>query len=190
MRAGFTSRLLRYLFPALILGLACGQVSPAGAAVQGPTARPIRERGVAGTSPTISFIDSPSATCYRAEELSETCYIEWTYLYVGAAASQYILSMTVEIDGRLRANVQGFFQTYMYIPSGMFTPGFEVACGQPGAGGVPKLGNLYSYIIRATETGGGPPAANYGSVPCPATLHIFSDGFESGNTSAWSAALP
>jgi hypothetical protein len=184
-----------YPFPALILSLAWGLVLAASAtAVQGPpsplAAKPIRERGVDGRVPTISFIESPAATCYRAEELSETCYIDWTYLYVTAATSQYILSMTVEIDGRLRANIQGFFQTYMYIPSEMYAPGFEVACGQPGAGGMPVLGSLYGFTIRATESGGGSPAANYGSVRCPATRHIFSDGFVSGSPSAWSAVAP
>ena len=92
--------------------------------------------------------------------------------------------------GRLRATSQGFFQTWMYIPSGMYAPGFEVSCGQPGAGGDPNRGNLYAYVLRATETGGGSPAANYGSVLCPATRHIFSDGFASGNNSAWSAHIP
>ncbi len=195
MRPRSSSRLPGFAILALFLGLGgAGWDSPASAAGPGPpaplAAKPIRERGVAGRSPTISFIESPSATCYRAEELSETCYVDWDYLYVTAAASQYIIGMTVEIGGRLRATSQGFFQTWMYIPSGMYAPGFEVSCGQPGAGGDPNRGNIYAYVLRATETGGGSPAANYGSVLCPATRHIFSDGFASGNNSAWSAHIP
>lgn len=116
-------------------------------------------------SPTISFIDSPSATCYQASV--GTCYIEWSYLSVSASASQYIISMTVSIDNRIRAYHSGFFQTSMYIPSDMLEPGFKVPCGWPGASGVPELGYAYNYVIRAAETGG-LKAANYGTVTCPA----------------------
>jgi hypothetical protein len=116
-------------------------------------------------SPAISFIDSPAATCYRASV--GTCYIEWSYLSVSASASQYIISMTVSIDNRIRAYHSGFFQTSMYIPGDMFKPGFKVACGQRGASGVPELGYSYNYVIRAAETGG-LKAANYGTVTCPA----------------------
>jgi hypothetical protein len=118
-----------------------------------------------GQSPTISFIDSPAATCYRFSV--GTCYIEWSYLSVSASASQYIISMTVSIDNRVRAYHSGFFQTSMYIPGDMLKPGFKVACGWRGASGVPELGYAYNYVIRAAETGG-LKSANYGIVTCPA----------------------
>lgn len=116
--------------------------------------------------PEISFIDSPSAACERASIGTGQCAIRWSYLYVTAATSQYIISMTVEIDGRLRAYHSGFFQTYMYIPPDMLGDGFLVTCGWPDAGG---WGKTYSYIVRARETGG-LSAANYGSVTCPGDL--------------------
>jgi hypothetical protein len=116
-------------------------------------------------SPTISFIDSPSATCYRASV--GTCYIGWSYLYVSASSSQYIISMTVSINNHIRAYHSGFFQTSMYIPGAMLEPGFKVPCGWRGASGVPELGYSYNYVIRAAETGG-LKAANYGTVTCPA----------------------
>ena len=118
--------------------------------------------------PTISFIDSPSPTCYQPDSSRNTCYIEWTYLYVTASASQYIISMTVSIDGRLVAYHSGFFQTAMYIPDDMVGHGFKVACGPRTAGG---LGNSYAYTVRARETGG-LSAANYGSVTCPGVYLI------------------
>ena len=84
-----------------------------------------------------------------------------------------MISMTVSIDGYLRANHSGFFQTSMFIPGEMYDSGFRVTCGFPGAGGVPGMGKTYSYIIRARETGG-LSAANYGSVTCPAdVVHVF-----------------
>jgi hypothetical protein len=113
----------------------------------------------------ISFIDSPAATCYRAS--AGTCYIEWSYFSVSASASQYVISMTVSIDDRVRAYHSGFFQTSMYIPGDMLEPGFKVACDWRGASGVPELGYTYNYVIRAAETGG-LKFANYGTVTCPA----------------------
>ena len=116
-------------------------------------------------SPAISFIDSPSPTCYRASV--GTCYLEWSYLSVSASPSQYIISMTVSINDRVRAYHAGFFQTSMYIPGNMLNPGFKVACGWRGASGAPELGYAYNYVIRAAETGG-LKSANYGTITCPA----------------------
>lgn len=178
---------------ALVLGFAWGGAPPAVGEEQAPTAysgmRPIRDREVSGDAPTISFIDSPTATCYRPQELGQACYVEWNYLYVAATAPQYIVGMTIELDGRLRAAFEGFFQTGMYVPSGLYAPGLRVACGSPGAGGVPGHGMQYAYTIRASETGG-LSAANYGTVLCPPTRYIFVDGFASGDGSAWSAVAP
>jgi hypothetical protein len=98
-----------------------------------------------------------------------TCYIEWSYLYVTASTSQYIISMTVSIDNRLVAYHSGFFQTYMYIPSDMMGRGFNVACGPRSANG---LGKSYAYTLRARETGG-LGAANYGSVTCPGVYLVY-----------------
>lgn len=183
-----------HLLAALLLLLLLPSVAaPARAAEPGtPTAsqpKPLREREVAADAPTISFIDSPSPTCYREDPSSNLCYIEWTYLYVTAGSGQYMLEMTVEIDGRLRANFAGFFQTYMYVPSDMYAQALIVSCGPRGGGGDPNRGNAYAYAVRAKETGG-LTTANYGTVTCPFAIPLFSDGFESGAATAWSARRP
>lgn len=118
-------------------------------------------------APAISFIDSPSATCYLPRPGSDACYITWQYLYVSAGTSQYLISMTINISNQNRAYFAGFFQNQMTIPGDMLGKGFRVACGTPGSGSVPGFGRQYSYVIRARETGG-LGAANYGSVTCPA----------------------
>lgn len=178
---------------ALLVVLGWGVGVPASGAGSGPpklpVAPPLRESSQGTRSPTLSFIDSQTPTCHRAEKLSETCLVDWVYLYVTADGGQYMLDMTVEIGGRLRAVHQGFFQTYMYIPSDLHGEGFAVACGHPGAGGDPARGNLWPFTIRARETGG-LSTTNYGSVYCPFTLHLFSDDFESGDTTAWSIRIP
>jgi len=120
-------------------------------------------------SPAISTIDSPSPTCYLPAPGTGACYLAWSSIYVAASSGQYIITMTVSIEDELRAYHSGFFQNYMYIPGDMLAPGFRVTCGMPGDGGIPTLGNSYSYTIRARETGG-LGAANYGSVYCPADV--------------------
>jgi hypothetical protein len=117
-------------------------------------------------APDISFIDSPSATCSLPRPGTDACFINWSYLYVSASSSQYIISMTVNISNQMSAYMAGFFQTAMYVPGDIFGKGFRVACGTPGSGGNPNLGKVYAYTIRARETGG-LGSANYGSVTCP-----------------------
>jgi len=154
------------------IGARAAAGSPAASAAmatpEGPQP-PHREIQGEVESPAISFIDNPTATCYRLVAGTGECYIQWNYLNVTASSSQYVISMTVSIDGRLRANHSGFFQTSMFVPGEMYDPGFRVTCGFPGAGGVAGMGNTYSYIIRARETSG-LAAANYGSVTCPADV--------------------
>ena len=132
-----------------------------------------REKDGDPSAVDISFIDSPSATCYLPEPHTNTCYIQWSYLNVTASSSQYIISMTVAISNQIRAYYSGFFQTSMYIPGDMQSPGFRVACGEPGSGGKADLGRMYPYTINARETGG-LKAANYGTVYCPAdTIRLY-----------------
>jgi hypothetical protein len=123
--------------------------------------------GAAPQQPNIGFIDSPSATCYQPTPGSNTCKINWYYLYVDASPN-YMITMTVILNavGPI-AHVQGFFQTSMYVPYNMLGDGFEVPCGAPGAGGNPQLGNAYAYTIRARDSSN-LSSANYGTTYCPA----------------------
>jgi hypothetical protein len=132
---------------------------------------PQREHQGDTQAPAISFIDSPSSTCYRSSHLSDACYIEWSQLSVSASSSNYIISMTVTIDGRLRAYYSGFFQASMLVPPEMHTPGLQVSCGTVGVSGIPGMGSQYNFTIRARETGG-LSAANYGAITCPAATYI------------------
>lgn len=117
--------------------------------------------------PNISFIDSPSATCYQPDPARNECYLTWYYLSVNASPN-YMITMTLSLnDSGPLAHTQGFFQTSMYVPYNMLGNGFKVACGSLGAGGKPKLGNAYGYNIRARDSDG-LGAANYGTAYCPA----------------------
>ena len=117
--------------------------------------------------PNIGFIDSPSATCYQPDPTRNECYLSWYYLAVDAAPN-YMITMTLSLnDTGPVAHTQGFFQTSMYIPYNMLGNGVKVACGAPGAGGDPQLGNAYAYTIRARDSAN-LGSANYGTAYCPA----------------------
>ena len=147
------------------LGLPTSAASEVAAA---PTFSQAAQDGIREVeSPDISFIQSDSATCSRANPGSGVCTIQWNNLYVTAASGSYIISMTVSIDNQLRAYHAGFFQSNIYIPSTMTAKGYHVTCGYPQ--GNAGLGNSYSYTMRARETSG-LTAANYGSITCPADV--------------------
>jgi hypothetical protein len=148
-----------------VAGYLVWQLPAASMADANPTNSGLPQREV--DAPAISTIDSPSPTCYLPAPGTGTCYIQWEYLSVTAAASSHIISMTVSIDDQLRAYHGGFFQTSMFIPSQMAAPGYRVTCGLPGSGGLPGWGTVYPFQIRARDTAG-LPAANFGSVRCPA----------------------
>jgi len=123
-------------------------------------------QGNAPQQPSISFIDSPTATCYQPDPGVDACYLNWYYMSVSANPN-YMITMTLTLnDLGPVAHMQGFFQTSMYAPYNMLGRGFKVACGAPGAGGNPQLGNAYAYTIRARDSAG-LGAANYGTTYCP-----------------------
>lgn len=134
-------------------------------AAQAATAAPTPLPGLqTADSPDISFIDSPTAACTLIERDSGECAVSWQYLYV-TADPNYVISMTVAIDGQLRGYYAGFFQQYMYVPSELAV--FKVACGKEGSGGKPGMGLMYGYTIRARDSAG-LKSANYGAITCPA----------------------
>jgi hypothetical protein len=117
--------------------------------------------------PAIGFIDSPSATCYQPDPALNNCYISWYYLSVNASPN-YMITMTAVLnDYGAVANVQGFFQTSMYVPYNMLGQGVRVPCGALGSGGNSLLGRAYAYTIRARDSAN-LSSANYGTVFCPA----------------------
>lgn len=123
----------------------------------------------AADAPTISFIDSPSAHCYQPVPTQDVCYVAWQAMYV-TAAPNYMIKLTVDLDGRRVLNVGGFFQTYISLDRSTTGPnGFRVACGPPSATD-PLLGNSYSYTIRAQDSAM-LNSANYGTVTCPAFVN-------------------
>ena len=135
---------------------------------QGENLRQIEdEMATDGAAPLISFIDSPSPTCYQPNPGRDECYLTWYYMYVDAAPASYMLTMTLTLnDFGPVAHTHGFFQSTMYVPYNMLGDGFKVTCGLAGAGGNPTLGNAYGYSIRARDSNGA-RSSNFGTVYCP-----------------------
>lgn len=162
----------------LILAIAAGLLLAWGAASAAPLlggrAAPPAQSGLATPtplpekpavqSPDISFIDSPSPACVLPRAGTGVCYMTWYYMFA-TADPQYMISMTVAIDGKKRGNYMGFFQKDMYVPPEMLW--FKVACGENGASGIPGMGLSHSFTVRARDSSN-LTSANYGSVVCPA----------------------
>lgn len=142
-----------------LLGARPAPAVPSG----GVTPTPLPEKP-AVQSPDISFIDSASPACVLPRAGTGVCYMTWSYLYVDASPN-YMISMTLAIDGKMRGNYMGFFQQNIYVPSEMAW--FKVACGENGASGTPGMGLSHSFTVRARDSSN-LTSANYGSVVCPA----------------------
>ncbi len=123
--------------------------------------------GSAPESPNISFINSPTVSCYQPDPTQDACYINWYYMSVDANPN-YMIAMTTTLNTiGIVSRESGFFQTSMYVPYNMHDRGFKVACGALGEGGNPYLGKAYSWTINARDSSN-LKSANYGTVYCPA----------------------
>lgn len=124
-----------------------------------------------GNGVLISFIDSPTVTCYQPDPSEDVCYFNWHHIFVDAAPAGYIINLTITLtgEGRIVGHYRGFFQPSMLIPHTMHGRGFKVPCGPLGASGNPDLGNSYGYRIEAEDSDGA-TSANIGSIGCPAYI--------------------
>lgn len=130
---------------------------------------PNQSAPLAEDSPDIGFIDSSTPICYQPDPTQNVCYVNWYYLYVESAPATYMVTMTITLNNRTITNIQGFFQSSMYVPHTMYDRGFRVECGPLGSGGKPNLGKSYNYTIRARDSNG-LGATNSGTIFCPAFI--------------------
>jgi hypothetical protein len=117
-------------------------------------------------APLISLIGADTPTCYRPRLDSSTCYINWAHMDVSTASPSRIVSLTLTIDGAIRANYQGFFQDALAVTSKMNGDGFRVPCGAAGVDGVANMGHRYDWVVRGLDSDGGETTSS-GAVLCP-----------------------
>jgi len=144
--------------------------------------------GVAAQSATLSLTVS-NPQCLASQPERNRCSVN--IRSVSAVASDSSFSrIEIAIDGKLRLVETGFFENSAYFNPTMVPDGLSVVCGLDGQGGASGFGLIHAVNISATLSGSA-PIVDIANVTCPpASDHIFGDGFESGNTSAWSRSLP
>ena len=136
-------------------------------------------------TPSISLLESRKPMCYRPELESNICLVNSGPTRVSTSAPRTIVSMTLTIDGQMRANYQGFFQDAIEIVPAFHGAGFQVPCGPAGVDGVAGMGHTYDWALRARDSQG-LQASSSGTVTCPALdpTHIFLPmvrrGFDAG----------
>ncbi len=121
---------------------------------------------------TISVrMNNPS--CVQVQAASGMCSI----VFDGVSASgsdQTFSRLEVSVNGKLRVNMAGFFESSAYLFQSMMPGGLSVPCGRSGAGGSPDYGAVYSVAANAYMVDG-TSASDSMSVYCPAydgTLYL------------------
>jgi hypothetical protein len=152
-----------------------------GAGVPASGARGLGEAGPVRQSlstrpktPSISLLETRKPTCYRPELGSNACFVNWGSTTVSTSAPRTIVSMTLTIDGQMRANYQGFFQDAMEVMPGFHGAGFQVPCGPASVDGVVGMGHRYDWALRARDSQGLQTSSS-GALTCPALdpIHVF-----------------
>jgi hypothetical protein len=113
---------------------------------------------------TIS-LDITNPVCVQAHSDTGACYIKAFDISANGSDGSFS-QLSVYVNGKLRLNMQGFFESGAYLNSNMIENGFAVACGMPNASGDPAFGNIYTMSVTASMTDG---ANTWGSaqVNCP-----------------------
>ncbi|WP_322506472.1 hypothetical protein [Anaerolinea sp.] len=87
--------------------------------------------------------------CVQSSLDSGTCYIRMRSVSVVGSGSSFS-RLQVFINGKLRANMGGFFENSGYVVGNMFGSGFLVSCGGKNAGGNPVFGQSYTIQVVAS----------------------------------------
>ncbi len=104
--------------------------------------------------------------CVQVIPENGMCSIQIHNLYaVGSDPS--LARVEVLINGKLRLEMNGFFESTAYFVDLMVPGGFKVVCGMPNASGNPNYGKIYPVTANAYMADG-TTASNSINVACPA----------------------
>jgi len=104
------------------------------------------------TAATIS-LDITNPVCVQSRSETGTCYIKAFDISANGSGGSFS-QLSVYVNGKLRLNMQGFFESSGYLNAEMIGNGFAVACGMPNASGNPAFGNSYTLAVTASMTDG------------------------------------
>ena len=72
----------------------------------------------------------------------------------------------IAINGKVRANMSGFFENSAYLTGPMLGNGLKVACGGKNISGIPDMGRQYVVTLSGFATGSS-PVVDSANVTCP-----------------------
>lgn len=113
---------------------------------------------------TVSLtINNP--VCVQPNPDAGTCFIK-SFSIAAYGSETSFSQLNVFVNGKLRVNMQGFFESNAYLTADMVGNGLAVACGVPNASGNPDFGTIYTMYVTASMGDG---ANTWGSaqVRCP-----------------------
>lgn len=115
---------------------------------------------------TLNQLNVSNPKCVQSRVDSGACTISISGISAIGSPDASLTYITISINGKMRANMQGFFEYYGYLYSTMMPNGLNVACGRPGDGGDPNYGSLYTVQVQANIYGGS-PYVDTANVYCP-----------------------
>jgi hypothetical protein len=96
--------------------------------------------------------------CVSALPASGVCLIKF-YSLTASGSDTSFSRVEVLVNGKLRVEMAGFFESFAYLTYPMLPRGLAVTCGRPNDGGKPNFGRSYSltanaYMVDGTAASG------------------------------------
>lgn len=103
--------------------------------------------------------------CVQDVETAGSCLINLRYFYASTSDSSFS-HIEIAINGKVRANMSGFFENSAYLTGPMLGNGLKVACGGKNISGIPDMGRQYVVTLSGFATGSS-PIVDSANVICP-----------------------
>ena len=111
-------------------------------------------------------VDLSNPACVEALPASGVCSIKFNSLTASGSDTSFS-RVEVLVDGKLRVNMTGFFESSASLIYQMLPEGLKVACGSPNQGGLPGFGKAYTLTAIAYMADG-TSSTDQMNVFCPA----------------------
>ena len=103
--------------------------------------------------------------CVQDIETAGSCLVNLRYFYASTTDSSFS-HIEIAINGKVRANMSGFFENSAYLTGPMLGNGLKVACGGKNVSGIPDMGRQYVVTLSGFATGSS-PVVDSANVTCP-----------------------
>ena len=117
------------------------------------------------TAPQAVTMTVSNPYCVQDVETAGSCLINLRYFYASTTDSSFN-HIEIAINGKVRANMSGFFENSAYLTGPMLGNGLKVACGDKNVSGIPDMGRQYVVTLSGFATGSS-PVVDSANVTCP-----------------------